>query len=222
MGSSGSRHERHATERDQALERAYVTHAAALRRIAGNVLGNDASAEDVVHDVFAALCTGNSLLRIQDVYRYLVSAVRRQAVRMRARSRRWEPVDADRLAFLLNYAHLDPPRDAHAELHELLDHYARRLSRHRRAILRRWLLGCTPSEIAQTRNCSVNTVKAQLSRAKHKLADAVAAEREREREKKERARPDAPRDGDYPHGPWHFLNFFPLPHGHGSFRPTLL
>ena len=23
------------------------------------------------------------------------------------------------------------------------------------------------------------------------------------------------------HGPQHFLNFFPLPHGHGSFRPTL-
>src|SRR3954470_20959833 len=22
--------------------------------------------------------------------------------------------------------------------------------------------------------------------------------------------------------PWHFLNFFPDPHGHGSFRPTLL
>src|SRR5664279_1731500 len=23
------------------------------------------------------------------------------------------------------------------------------------------------------------------------------------------------------HNPQHFLNFFPLPHGHGSFRPTL-
>lgn len=23
------------------------------------------------------------------------------------------------------------------------------------------------------------------------------------------------------HDPQHFLNFFPLPHGHGSFRPTL-
>ena len=23
------------------------------------------------------------------------------------------------------------------------------------------------------------------------------------------------------HAPWHFLYFFPLPHGHGSLRPTL-
>src|SRR5687768_12095263 len=25
----------------------------------------------------------------------------------------------------------------------------------------------------------------------------------------------------YRFAPWHFLNFFPEPHGHGSFRPTL-
>src|ERR671916_607083 len=28
--------------------------------------------------------------------------------------------------------------------------------------------------------------------------------------------------GGAPGCPWHFLNFLPLPHGHGSFRPTLL
>ena len=26
----------------------------------------------------------------------------------------------------------------------------------------------------------------------------------------------------YKFAPWHFLNFFPDPHGHGSLRPTLL
>src|SRR6476661_4894340 len=26
---------------------------------------------------------------------------------------------------------------------------------------------------------------------------------------------------DYRFAPWHFLNFFPDPHGHGSFRPTV-
>src|SRR5512140_2247710 len=26
---------------------------------------------------------------------------------------------------------------------------------------------------------------------------------------------------DYAAAPWHFLYFFPLPHGHGSLRPTL-
>src|SRR5688572_27741748 len=28
-------------------------------------------------------------------------------------------------------------------------------------------------------------------------------------------------DGEYAHGIQHFLYFFPLPHGHGSLRPTL-
>src|SRR5581483_12127399 len=28
--------------------------------------------------------------------------------------------------------------------------------------------------------------------------------------------------GCYAAAPWHFLNLRPLPHGHGSFRPTLL
>jgi hypothetical protein len=27
---------------------------------------------------------------------------------------------------------------------------------------------------------------------------------------------------DYRLAPWHFLNFFPDPHGHGSFRPTFV
>ena len=27
--------------------------------------------------------------------------------------------------------------------------------------------------------------------------------------------------GRHPNRPWHFLYFFPLPHGHGSFRPTV-
>src|SRR5689334_25387198 len=28
------------------------------------------------------------------------------------------------------------------------------------------------------------------------------------------------RDGHHAAAPWHFLYFFPLPHGHGSLRPT--
>src|SRR5690606_4554671 len=42
------------------------------------------------------------------------------------------------------------------------------------------------------------------------------------------ARPARPRDqarspapaGALPGAPWHFLSFFPLPHGQGAFRPT--
>src|ERR1019366_8529172 len=77
------------------------------------------------------------------------------------------------------------------------------------------LSACAPSSLSRSRGRSVRGSSRRRSAVEEGMRRVYL-----------RCMPSSPskrRDlvRDYAFAPWHFLNFFPLPHGHGSLRPTL-
>jgi RNA polymerase sigma-70 factor (sigma-E family) len=158
----------HAPAADDPVSALYRAHAVALVRTALLLVGDRATAEDVVQEAFCAVYRGWWRLREPDrAAAYLRTAVvngcrtelRRRRVRMAARTLYDPPVWSAEAAAI----------DAE-DRREVLAQVARLPRRQREVLVLRYYLGLADQEIADTLGVSRGTVSATVSRAMAALA----------------------------------------------------
>jgi RNA polymerase sigma factor (sigma-70 family) len=138
--------------------------------------GSHADAEDVVQDAFIralpALRAGDRPMTLRP---WLYMIVRNRAFdHLRARRATEEP---ERLALVAAPEHTEPMHSAAAreELEQIVAELGRLPERQRLALVRRELGGATHRELAAELGTSIAATKSLLVRARHSLADAMAA-----------------------------------------------
>jgi RNA polymerase sigma-70 factor (sigma-E family) len=161
--------------RDEAMLRLFDEHYGALCRLAYVILGDHALSEEVVMEAFVRTFSGWNRLRDAsraDFYlRRAVINISRSGIRRKIVERRAKSVLSARPE-----VHPDP--DA-SETSDLLWTAVRELPERQRAcVVLRYYEDLPDREIAEILDCSVGTVKSQLSKARAKLALAIGSESE--------------------------------------------
>jgi RNA polymerase sigma factor (sigma-70 family) len=154
---------------------AFEEHKDAIYRFAWRMTSSPTTAEDVTHDVFMAL------LRRPDAFdpnrgrlRPFLLAIARNLVLKRWRDeRRWEPLDDEQF--------VAEPVDLHAgETARMVAEAVGKLPPlQREALVLAEYEELSLTEIAQTTDCEVGTVKSRLHRAKENLRHMLAPLKER-------------------------------------------
>ena len=161
-------------EARQRVTALYEAHALGLVKLAKIMLGDQATAEDIVQDAFLGLYRKWPSLADQGrALGYLRTSVLngcRTALRARARRDRrdraaaardgWLAADSAEAAVLLSEEH-----------HEVLAAVSKLAARQRQALTLRYYLGLSPEETARAMGISVGTVKSAVSRAIAALGD---------------------------------------------------
>ncbi|HVT49177.1 MAG TPA: sigma-70 family RNA polymerase sigma factor [Vicinamibacterales bacterium] len=156
--------------------------ATSLYRHALMILADPAAAEDVVHDVFAALA-GRRVPDVMSIDAYLRQAVRHQCF-TRLRRRRWRaPAGTDEPALL----EAAPAAAACHDERIAIEQALRSLPPEQREVVHlKTFEGLTFQEIAGVTETSINTVASRYRYAIDKLRVALGRENERPAEKESR------------------------------------
>ena len=165
-------------ERSDAVVRLFEQHYRPLCRLAYVIVGDAGLAEEIVMDALVRTYSGWGRLRDvdkADVYlRRAVVNLSRSKLRRRVLERRHSEGARPR-----------PPVDAVAERHAshsaVVDAVRDLPERQRACVVLRYLEDLSEGEVAEILNCSVGTVKSQLSKARAKLQASLADEQEEHR-----------------------------------------
>lgn len=147
-------------------------HHEALRRIAFAMLGDAGAAEEVVQDAFVKVCSRWGLFRsVENRPAYLRTVVinecRSRLRRSKIETRVNTIAAGDRGRPGWDASRSDADLDLWAAIQQLPP-------RMRASIVLRYLEDMPDAEIARVLDCSVGTVKSQLSRARERLARVLA------------------------------------------------
>ena len=160
-----------AGRRIEALEEAYRAHGALLFSVARKVLGNDADAEDCVHDALLRVWKSESYRRERGNLRaFLVVCVRNEALTRRRSDLRHLRIEQA----LLGEGSEELEVSDHVELEALRQSLADLPSEQREAIELSYYGGLTHAQIAQKLDIPLGTVKGRISLAMRKLRMALS------------------------------------------------
>jgi RNA polymerase sigma factor (sigma-70 family) len=163
---SGSREAREEAARAD-LRSAYLDHAGPLYWYALALLGRAEEAEDVVHDVFAALLQRRGTSAIRQPRAYLLQAVRRAALHLRRRRGLETSLPEDSLTWVST----DVDRDRAIDV----DRALKALPEEQREVVALKVLGeLTFREIAQVLGIRANTAASRYRLALAKLRTALS------------------------------------------------
>ncbi|MGH2736213.1 MAG: SigE family RNA polymerase sigma factor [Actinomycetota bacterium] len=163
-----------ATERGEMIAALFRTHYGDMYRLAFVILGDAAIAEEIVMDAFLRTLRGWHRLREPDraafylrrtVVNLCRSRIRRKSVELRAAARLYGSRAREE----------DLPAMAAEDL-ELWDAVRSLPPRQRACVVLRYHEDLTEQQIAALLDCSVGTVKSQLSRARSRLAHEINRE----------------------------------------------
>lgn len=167
--------------RDEQIAVLFDEHYDRLRDLAYMILGDRSLAEEIVSEAFLKTFTGWG--RIRDMAR--VDAYLRRAVVNLCRSKiRRKVVEARSNAITYRRDERKPPDwdpDIHEESRELWAAVRELPVRQRACIVLRYVEDLAEQDIADALDCSVGTVRSQLSRARRKLEHALEATAKGER-----------------------------------------
>ena len=174
-GGSAGLLERANTERDREVAALFDRHYVPMCRLAYVILGDRALAEEIVMEALLKTFTGwNRLREIDRADAYL-----RRAVVNLCRSRIRRKMIEARVNAEARVRASRPRPDWDAETHEtnrLVMEAVRSLpERQRAAVVLRYYDDLSESQIAEVLDCSVGTVKSQLSKARSKLQTTLGA-----------------------------------------------
>lgn len=160
-------------DRDESITRLFDEHYNGLCRLAGLLLGDTASAEEVVQEAFLRTFSGWWRVRQPEKAQWYL----RKSVVNLCRSRARRRVTEDKgnrvtLAGLAARAPVGSP-DASDDSITLVELVRDLPPRQRDAVVLRYYEDLSEAEIARVLNCALGTVKSQLSKARANLAAAL-------------------------------------------------
>lgn len=167
--------------RDEAVAELFDRHYAPMCRLAYVILGDSAMAEEIVMEALLKTFTGWN--RLRDVDR--IDAYLRRAVVNLCRSKIRRKVIEARVNSAIHHRDERKAPDWDPERHETSRLVWRAVvelpERQRATVVLRYFEDLPEAEIAEILNCSVGTVKSQLSKARAKLEAALGADLGRSR-----------------------------------------
>lgn len=160
-------------ERESEVALLFDLHYRSLRGLAYVLLGDMGRAEEVTSEAFVKVFSGwNRLRRIDDRHGYL-----RQVVVNLCRSRFRRAKVERRVNEALGSRRIDAPTEDVDLRLDLWDEVRKLPERQKITVVLRYLEDLPEQQIANVLDCSVGTVKSQLSKAKAKLGKALAGTR---------------------------------------------
>lgn len=156
------------------LAELYARHAPHARRLAYLLTGDQASAEDVVHDAFVKVSGRLLTLRSPDAFPAYLRRTVVNTVISGARSRRRESARIERHARLMQ-VDMDAPGEDGDRGGELWEALGRLPERQRSAVVLRYWLDLSDDGIADALGCRPGTVRSLLSRALDTMRGVIDA-----------------------------------------------
>jgi RNA polymerase sigma-70 factor (sigma-E family) len=161
-----------ASERDKRIASLFDAHYGCLRGLAYVLLGDHSTAEEIVMDVFLKAFSGwgqfRSVEQASPYLRKMVVNACRSVLRRRS-------IEEQANALLGAASDADPNADRHEESMDLWSAVAQLPERQRTCVVLRYLEDLSEPQIAEVMDCSVGTVKSQLSRGRQKLQRSLGS-----------------------------------------------
>ncbi|MDP1821695.1 MAG: RNA polymerase sigma factor [Archangium sp.] len=141
-----------------------------VNRLVWTMLGADPEHDDLVNEAFETMLKKISSLRLPGAMYGWVRQITVNTVRMELRRRRWRLFTSNDEAVLTHPDLNVPDEQERARLRHLYAALGRLNPDDRTLVVLRHLEGLELTELADTLDCSLSTLKRRLARAEHRLA----------------------------------------------------